>query len=133
MSNALPATPTAAVEAWWQAMQNQDLSALRQLTAENYVASGGPAGRTTTREELLAEAEAFFGETTRIDSWSLKAMTDLDLGTVAVCAYDWAERGQHAGQAFELAGAATDVLVRRGTGWVHQAHHVTLQHPQAAS
>jgi hypothetical protein len=35
MSNALPATPTAAVEAWWQAMQNQDLSALRQLTAEN--------------------------------------------------------------------------------------------------
>jgi hypothetical protein len=28
MSNTLPETPTAAVEAWWQAMQNQDLDEL---------------------------------------------------------------------------------------------------------
>jgi len=112
-------------------MQNQDLAMLQQLTAEDYLASGGPAGRTTTRDQLLAEAKTFFGETTRIDTWSVKAMSCLDLGAVAVCAYDWAERGQHAGQVFELAGTATDVLVRRDTGWVHQAHHVTLQNPPA--
>lgn len=129
MSNPLPESPDAAVQAWWQAMQNQDLATLQQLTAENYLASGGPAGRTTSRAQLLAEATTFFGETTRIDTWSVEAMSCLDLGTVAVCAYDWAERGQHAGQAFELAGTATDVLVRRGAGWVHQAHHVTLRHP----
>jgi ketosteroid isomerase-like protein len=133
MSNLLPESPNAAVQAWWQAMQNQDLAALQQLTAEDYLASGGPAGRTTTRDQLLAEAKTFFEETTRIDTWSVEAMSCLDLGTVAVCAYDWAEHGQHAGQAFDLAGTATDVLVRRGAGWVHQAHHVTLQHPQAMS
>jgi hypothetical protein len=32
MSNTIPETPTAAVEAWWQAMQNQDLGALKGLT-----------------------------------------------------------------------------------------------------
>jgi ketosteroid isomerase-like protein len=133
MSNLLPESPNAAVQAWWQAMQNQDLAALQQLTAEDYLASGGPAGRTTTRDQLLAEAKTFFEETTRIDTWSVEAMSCLDLGTVAVCAYDWAEHGQHAGQAFDLAGTATDVLVRRGAGWVHQAHHVTLQPPQAMS
>lgn len=114
-------------------MQGQDLKALQQLTAENYLVSGGPGGRTTTRADLLAEAEAFFGETTRIDSWSVEAMTTLDLGTVAVCAYDWAERGHDAGQAIELVGAGTDVLARRGAGWVHQARHVTLRHPQEVS
>jgi ketosteroid isomerase-like protein len=132
MGNPPAATPTDAVEAWWQAMQDQDLAALRQLTAADYLASGGPAGRTTTRVELLAEAEAFFSETTRIESWSLEDMIELDLGDVAICAYDWSEHGQHAGQDFHLTGAATDVLVRGGTGWVHQAHHVSLQHPQAA-
>jgi hypothetical protein len=107
-------------------MQDQDLAALQQLTAEDYLASGGPAGRTTTRDQLLAEANTFFGEATRIDSWSVEAMSCLDLGSVAVCAYDWTERGQHAGQPFEFAGTATDVLVRRGAGWVHQAHHVSV-------
>lgn len=119
-------TPTAAVDAWWQAMQDQDLATLRELTAEDYLASGGPAGRTTTREQLLAEAAVFLGPTTRIEFWSVEDMVHLDLGAVAVCAYEWTERGQHAGQAFELAGSATDVLVRRGAGWVHQAHHVSL-------
>ncbi|HEX5876766.1 MAG TPA: hypothetical protein VF468_00295 [Actinomycetota bacterium] len=97
------------------------------------MASGGPAGRTTTREHFIAEASVFFGEATRINFWSLTAIPVLHLEIVAVCAYDWTERGQHAGHAFELAGTATDVLVRREDGWVHQAHHVTLQHPPSAS
>jgi Domain of unknown function (DUF4440) len=80
MSNPLPESPNAAVQAWWQAMQNQDLAALQQLTAEDYLASGGPAGRTTTRDQLLAEAKTFFGETTRIDTWSVEAMSYLDWG-----------------------------------------------------
>jgi hypothetical protein len=63
----------------------------------------------------------------------MTAVSCLDLGSVAVCAYDWTERGQHAGQPFEFAGTATDVLVRRGAGWVHQAHHVSLQNTAAVS
>jgi hypothetical protein len=53
MSNPLPDSPNAAVQAWWQAIQNQDLVTLQQLTAENYLASGGPAGHTTSRAQLL--------------------------------------------------------------------------------
>jgi ketosteroid isomerase-like protein len=124
MSNALPDTPTAAVEAWWQATQNQDLNALERLTAEDYVA-GGPTGRTTSRDQFLAHASTFFGDTARIEVWSLSDLIVRDLGAAAVCTYDWAERGQHAGQSFELAGAATDVLVRRGTSWMHQARHIS--------
>jgi hypothetical protein len=59
VSNPLPESPTAAVQAWWQAMQDQDLSALQQLTAEDYLASGGPAGHTTTRERSML----------RLDGW----------------------------------------------------------------
>jgi hypothetical protein len=40
-------------------MQDQDLSALQQLTAEDYLASGGPAGHTTTRERSML----------RLDGW----------------------------------------------------------------
>jgi ketosteroid isomerase-like protein len=125
MNNTLPDTPTAAVEAWWQAMQNQDLDALERVTAEDYVISGGPNGRTTSRDQFLAEARTFFAHTARIDAWSLSAVTVRDLGAATVCAYDWAEQGQHAGESFELAGAATDVLVRRGTSWIHQARHIS--------
>ena len=82
--------------------------------------------RTTWPLAARPVVKTFFEETTRIETWSVEAISCLGLGTVAVCAYDWAERGQHAGQAFELAGTTTDVLGRRGTGWVHQAHHVTL-------
>jgi ketosteroid isomerase-like protein len=125
MSNALPNTPTAAVEAWWQAMQNQDLDALERLTAEDYVISGGPPGRTTSRDQFLAHARTFFAHTARIEAWSLSDLIVRDLGASAVCSYDWAERGQHASQSFELAGAATDVLVRRGTSWIHQVRHIS--------
>ena len=132
MINSLPATPVAALEAWWQAMQDRDLTALERLTAGDYLASGGPAGRTTSRSELLAEADAFFAEAV-VEDWSLASVRILDLGSVAVCAYDWSERGQHAGRPFALAGMATDVLVRSREGWRHQAHHVSLQPAQVAA
>jgi Domain of unknown function (DUF4440) len=89
------------------------------------VISGGPTGRTTSRDQFLGHARAFFSDAARIEAWSLSAVTIRDLGAAAVCTYDWAERGQHTGQSFELAGAATDVLVRRGTSWVHQARHTS--------
>jgi hypothetical protein len=57
MTNTLPDTPTAAVAAWWQAMQNQDLDALKRLTAGDYVISGGPTGRTASQDQFLEEAE----------------------------------------------------------------------------
>jgi hypothetical protein len=75
----------------------------------------------------VAEARTFFDESTRIESWSVAEMVVLDLGTIAVGAYDWEERGEHAGEAFHLTGSATDVLLRRDSGWVHQANHVSLQ------
>lgn len=87
MTSTPPATPVDAVRAWWQSIQDGDLAALHRLTAADYLALGGPAGRTTGREALLAEAAAF-GSSTRIDSWSLAEITVLDLGPVAVCAYD---------------------------------------------
>jgi ketosteroid isomerase-like protein len=125
MSEALRDTLAAAVEAWWQALQNQDLIALERLTAEDYVISGGPTGRTTSRDQFLAHARTFFADTARIEAWSPSDLIVRDLGTAAVCSYDWAERGQHASQSFELAGAATDVLVCRGTSWIHQARHIS--------
>ena len=84
MTTTPPATPVDAVRAWWQAIQDGDLAALHRLTAPDYLASGGPAGRTTGREALLDEAAAF-GSSARIDSWSLAAITVLDLGPVAAC------------------------------------------------
>jgi ketosteroid isomerase-like protein len=125
MSNALPDTPIAAVEAWWQAIQSQDLDALERFTAEDYVISGSPTGRTTSRDQFLAHARRFFADTARIEAWSLSDLIVRDLGAAAVCTYDWAERGQNTGQSFELAGAATDVLARRGPSWIHQARHIS--------
>jgi hypothetical protein len=83
-------------------MQNQDLDALKRLTAGDYVISGGPTGRTASQDQFLEEARTFFAGTAQIDSWSLSAVTVRDLAAVTVCAYDWAERGQHAGSRSSL-------------------------------
>lgn len=129
--NASPtASPADAVRAWWTAMQQQDVGALEKLTAEDYVSSGGPDGRTTDRRALIDQARSFFGEDTEITHWAIDDLTERRVGgSVAVCAYDWSEEGVHAGAPFAMTGAATDVLVRRDGAWVHQAHHVSLRMP----
>lgn len=122
--------PADAVRAWWQAMQQQDLAALEALTAGDYVSSGGPQGRTTDRQGLIDQAQHFFGETTEITTWSIDNLVQRQLNDdVAVCAYDWYEEGRHSGESFAMSGVATDVLVRRGGTWLHQAHHVSMQMP----
>lgn len=128
MTRTLPHTPAGAVHAWWHAMQQQDLAGLELLMADDYVSSGGPAGRTTTREALLDQARDFFTDGTDIAEWSVDDLTEIMLGPdAAVCVYDWSESGRHAGHPFAMSGAATDVLVRRGGTWVHQAHHVSAR------
>ncbi|MFI6818347.1 nuclear transport factor 2 family protein [Nonomuraea sp. NPDC050328] len=117
-------TPTAAVDAWWQAMQDRDPAALAALTLPDYLSSGGPAGRSLGREALLAEAEAFFAGA-RIDEWTVSDLEVRRHGEVAVCSYSWHESGVHQGTPFVMAGLATDVLVHRDGHWLHQAHHVS--------
>ena len=89
---------TDAVLAWWRAMQTQDREALEHLVCGDYLASGGPSGRTTGRAALLSQADEFFAAAT-IDGW----VDDLEVrehGDVAVCAYRWSEHGSHHGQPF---------------------------------
>lgn len=118
-------TPQSAVMSWWQAMQDRDVSTLERMTLDDYVSAGGPGGRSVGRDRLLAEAEQFFA-TAAIEDWSV---TDVEVrrhGEVAVCSYEWFERGTHQGAGFELRGVATDVFVLRDGAWCVQAHHVTM-------
>jgi ketosteroid isomerase-like protein len=118
-------TPESTVRAWWQSMQEKDVATLERLTLDDYVAAGGPGGRTLGRDKLLAEAEAFLRDAA-IDDWSVSDVEVRRYGGVAVCAYSWAERGSHQGTAFELRGVATDVLVLADGRWRYQAHHVSM-------
>lgn len=120
----MTATPRDAVTAWWQAMQDRDPEALARLTLPDYLASGGPAGRSAGRAALVAEATAFFAEA-RIDEWAVDGMEVREYGDAAVCSYDWRESGVHLGVPFVMRGLATDVLIRRDGGWRHLAHHVS--------
>jgi ketosteroid isomerase-like protein len=118
-------TPGSAVMSWWQSMQDKDMPALERMALDDYVAAGGPGGRTVGRAKLAAEAEQFLANAA-IEDWSV---TDLEVrqhGDVAVCSYIWTERGIHQDMAFHLRGLATDVLVLRDGRWQYQAHHVSM-------
>lgn len=116
--------PRRTVLAWWQAMEAGDVSALTELALEDYLSAGGPQLRTLGRESLLDGASEFFASAS-IDHWQIDDLVLHDLGGVAICSYEWTERGSHGGSAFALAGVATDVLVLHGTKWRYQAHHVS--------
>lgn len=117
--------PVDAVIAWWTAMEARDLTALAELLAEDYIVSGGPAGRTVGREAVLDQAAAFISQAT-IDDWTIEDV-ELRAGREhAVCCYRWTERGTHAGVPFALQGFATDILRLRDATWLHQARHVSM-------
>jgi ketosteroid isomerase-like protein len=117
--------PSDAVTAWWTAIQSNDLTALRELLAEDYIVSGGPEGRTIGRQDVLDQAAAFSADAT-IDDWTISAI-ELRVGTDhAVCSYRWDERGTHAGTPFMFSGLATDVLHFEAGTWRHQARHVSM-------
>ena len=117
--------PRDAVTAWWTAMANGDIAALADLAAEDYMSVGGPQGRELGRDAFLAGARQFFADA-RIDAWAIEDLEVRDLGDAAVCSYTWSETGRHRDVAFDLAGMATDVLVRIDGGWLHQARHVSM-------
>jgi ketosteroid isomerase-like protein len=117
--------PVEAVIAWWSAIHARDLTALAELLAEDYIVSGGPAGRTVGRQAVLDQASAFASQAT-IDDWTIADM-ELRAGSDhAVCCYGWTEQGTHAGVPFALRGLATDILQVRGATWVHLARHVSM-------
>jgi ketosteroid isomerase-like protein len=121
-------TPESTVMGWWLTMQTRKLDALEHMTLPDYIAVGGPFGRTIGREVMLEQAKRFLFNSV-IDDWSV---TDLEVrrhGDVSVCSYLWTERGKHNGKAYEIGGIATDVLVRRGGHWLIQAHHVSVNGP----
>lgn len=126
------AVPEATVGRWWQAMRDRDSEALRDLTLPDYVAGGGPGGRTFGRDALLAEAREFFAAAV-IERVAIEDLVVRRHGDVAVCSYAWAEDGTHGGRPFSLAGVATDVLVLAGGGWRVQAHHVSMAQPPSAA
>jgi ketosteroid isomerase-like protein len=118
-------SPQEAVEQWWQAMQDADVDALRRLVLDDYLSVGGPEGRELGRDTFLAGAERFFAAG-RIDAWELGDLQVRGHRDTAICSYAWAERGSHGGHDFAMRGIATDVLVRDGGLWRHQAHHVSV-------
>jgi ketosteroid isomerase-like protein len=121
-------TPESTVMGWWLTMQTRKLDALEHMTLPDYIAVGGPFGRTIGREVMLKQAKEFLFNST-IEDWSV---TDLQIrrhGDVCVCSYLWTERGKHSGKAYEIGGVATDVLVRREGQWLIQAHHVSVNGP----
>lgn len=117
--------PAEAVRTWWHAMATKDLRALEDLALHDYIASGGPTGREIGRTALIEGAAAFFADAD-IDEWDVDALEVRTHGDVAVCTYRWSESGTHGGNAFALAGVATDVLVRQDGRWRVQAHHVSM-------
>ena len=121
-------SPKSTVMGWWLTMQTRKLDALEAMTLPDYIAVGGPFGRTIGREVMLKQAKEFLFNST-IEDWSV---TDLELrrhGDVCVCSYLWTERGRYKGEAYEIGGIATDVLVRRERRWLIQAHHVSVDGP----
>lgn len=106
-------------------MQDRDVSALERMTLDDYVAAGGPGGRTVGRDKLVAEAEQFLANAA-IEDWSVTNLEVRRHGDVAVCSYIWTERGMHQDRSFQLRGVATDVLVLRDGRWRYQAHHVSM-------
>lgn len=115
-----------AVVAWWEGLQRGDVTAIAELLDEQYVVTGGPDGRLVGRDEMLAQAGAFLGAAT-IEHWEITDVHTVVVGeSAAVCTYRWEERGRHDGAPFHLSGWATDVLGRRGSGWVHHARHVSM-------
>ena len=121
-------TPKSTVMGWWLTMQTRKLDALEHMTLPDYIAVGGPFGRTVGREAMLKQAKEFLFNST-IEDWSV---TDLELrrhGDVCVCSYLWTERGKYNGKAYEIGGIATDVLVWRERRWLIQSHHVSVNGP----
>lgn len=108
--------PMDSVTSWWAAVQRNDRESLERLLDPDYMVIGGPGGRTVGRAAVLAEAARFGAEAT-IDDWAIRDPEIRVAGHHAVCSYRWSERGTHAGEPFEFAGYATDVLRWDGTGW----------------
>lgn len=120
-----PESPHDAVLRWWKVLQAGDLHALRLLTCDDFVSTGGPKGRVLGAEPFLEEAQRFF-DVASVDGWSVSEVEVRQHGQTAICSYVWDEAGVHRGRPFELRGVATDFLVLTASRWAHQAHHVSL-------
>jgi ketosteroid isomerase-like protein len=125
MSRHVAGDPRDAVRAWWRAMEHREIETLERLALENYLSCGGPDGRTSGRDALLAGAAEFFAEAV-VERCTVEDIEVRELGAVAVCCYRWTESGRYRGEAFAFAGLATDVLVQRDDRWRYQAHHVSM-------
>jgi len=121
-------TPKSTVMGWWLTMQTRKLDALEHMTLPDYIAVGGPFGRTIGRDVMLKQAKKFLFNSV-IDDWSVTELEVRRHGDVSVCSYLWTERGERNGKAYEIGGVATDVLVRRDNQWFIQAHHVSVNGP----
>jgi ketosteroid isomerase-like protein len=117
--------PMDVVLAWWQAIQDNDMARLAETLDDNYIATGGPAGRTVGSAAALAEAEMFLSAGW-VAGWSVRDVLQRQHGDVAVFSYAWEETGQHLDADFTLAGLATDVLTRGAGGWKISAHHTSV-------
>ena len=129
--NTIHGSPESIVRAWWAALTSGDLEALRELTQEDFISTGGPTGRTVGWTKLEGEARVFV-TSARIDGYELSAFETRVTETAAVCAYYWSEQGHFGEAPFDLSGYATDVLVRTSGGWRHQAHHVSMRSSRRA-
>jgi ketosteroid isomerase-like protein len=113
------------VRAWWQAIQANDMARLAGTLDEDYITTGGPAGRTVGRAAALAEAEMFLSGG-RVNSWSVRDVLQRDHGDMTIFSYAWQETGRHLDVEFTLAGLATDVLTLGADGWKISAHHTSV-------
>jgi hypothetical protein len=120
--------PKSTVMGWWLTMQTRKLDALEHMTLPDYIAVGGPFGRTIGRDVMLRQAKQFLFDST-IDDWSVSDLEVRHHGDVCVCSYLWTERGSYKGKAYEIGGIATDVLVWRERRWLIQSHHVSVNGP----
>lgn len=122
--------PEAAVRRWWASIATGDPEALEALLSPDYIAVGGPGGRTVDRDAFLAEARSMGAAGLRVEDWRIEGIELRRRESLAVCSYEWHERGRHEGGAFELSGYATDVLVEEEGRWRHLAHHASLLPPR---
>ena len=122
--------PEEAIRSWWASIATGNPDALEALVTPDYIAVGGPGGRTFDRDAVLAEARAMGAAGLQVEDWRLEGMEVRHRGSLAVCSYEWREWGRHGGGAFELSGFATDVLVEEDGDWRHLAHHASLLPPR---
>ena len=111
--------------AWWQAIKSRDITALAETLTQDYISTGGPAGRVIGRAAALTEAQAFLSNG-KVDAWTVRDVVQRDHGDAIICSYAWEETGRHLDAKFTMSGYTTDVITRTESGWRISAHHTSL-------